>query len=514
MYKVKIINDGVETVIHHPRFNDKKLPAGQIKLGINVAASFSFTILPNNPGYNLIRPLKTLINVFNTKTQKMEFEGRILMPNESMSESGSFAKSFVCESELGYLNDSCQRHGEYHNITVKEFLEVIVANHNRDIASDPIDKTFVVGNVTVTTSTDNIYRYLGYENTFDTIEDKLISRLGGELRIRKENGVRYLDYVMPEKTVKPVEIKLAKNLKSITKEVDPSDIITRLIPLGQRIESANPEDTDASQARLTIESVNNGLDYIVDVEAEQAIGTVITKSKAWDDITQPNILMTRGGQFLQENNRVKIKYTITSLDLYLIGLDVESFEVGYYYPVINPVMDINEDLRVIGKTIDINNPNQNNLIVGDQFKTASQYQAESNKSAQQVVELENMVNSQSKKIAGLQTELDAVNNAVGDINQAITESDLPGLEQAITDLESAIDDLNTSIGNIPIYDVATPTSNGLMSSPDKAKLDLISILSAIDLDELKAKLDLITVVQAVDLDDLVLRVSTLEGGTP
>ena len=90
MYKVTLINDGLETVIHHPDFNDLKLQRGIIRQGINVADSFTFTILPNNPGYNLIRPLRTLVRVENMLTGKTEFDGRILMPTESMSESGAF----------------------------------------------------------------------------------------------------------------------------------------------------------------------------------------------------------------------------------------------------------------------------------------------------------------------------------------------------------------------------------------------------------------------------------------
>src|SRR5699024_2667337 len=213
-------------------------------------------------------------------------------PTESMEDSGAFGKSFVCESELGYLNDSAQRHGEYHNISVKDFLQVIIDNHNRDIANDDIDKMFRIGKVEVDSSTSELYRYLGYKSTFDTIKDKLFDRLGGELHVRKENDARYLDYLMPSNTVKQTEIRLAKNLKSITKEVDATEIITRLVPLGERIESEDEEATDASEARLTIESVNNGRDYVVDTAAEQAIGTVIVKSESWDDITQPNILKT------------------------------------------------------------------------------------------------------------------------------------------------------------------------------------------------------------------------------
>lgn len=507
MYKVTIINDGKETVIHHPYQNKLKVQSGQIKEEINVADNFTFSILPNNPGYQLIRPLTTLITVDNMQTGKREFDGRVLMPTDSMSDSGAFAKSFVCESELGYLNDSAQRHGEYHDVTVRDFLQVIIDNHNRDVAGDPIDKQFRVGRVEVDSSTGTLYRYLGYESTFETIKDKLLDRLGGELHVRKENGVRYLDYLVPGTTVKQTEIRLSKNLKSITKEVDSTEIITRLVPLGERIESDDPDATDVSEARLTIESVNGGKDYIVDHEAERAIGTVVVKSEVWDDITQPSILKTRGEQFLRDNNRVKVQYQITALDLSLIGLDTDSFDVGYYYPVINPVMGINENLRVIGKTTDIINPNQNSLTFGDKFKTASEYQADANRVQQTIVSLQSRVDSQIRTISTLRGEVKTVESSVGEIQRIINEGNIDQLEQAVNELQETINNLN-----IPVYELATPTTDGLMPSTDKAKLDLITVLNNINLDDLKQKLDLISVTNQVDLDQLVADVEALKGG--
>ncbi|WP_313429992.1 phage tail spike protein [Siminovitchia terrae] len=443
MYKVTLINNSKETVIHHPAFNDLKVQEGQINKGINVADSFSFTIMPNNPGYNIIRPLKTLINVFNMKTGTYEFEGRILMPTESMSDSGVFSKAYVCESELGYLNDSAQRHGEYHDITVRRFFEIMIANHNNDIANDDIDKTFRVGKVTVSNTTDNVYRYLGYESTFDTIDDKLISRLGGELRVRKEKGVRYIDYLDSIGTTKQTEIRLAKNLKSITKEADPDEVITRLVPLGERIESDYEDATDASEARLTIESVNNGKDYIEDTEAKSVFG-VITKSQAWDDITIPSNLLRTGQQFLKENNRVKVKYSITALDLSLIGLDTDRFEVGNYYPVINPLMGINEHLRVIGKTIDIIDPDNNDLTIGDRFATASQYQYEANKAQKEVTDLKGTISRQNSKIGTLSVNLSDTKNEL-----EATKQQLQNFEQITDqDLISITNSINTILGTV------------------------------------------------------------------
>ena len=411
-----------------------------------MAAGFSFTILPNNPGYNLIRPLKTLIEIQNIKTGKMEFEGRILMPTTTMSESGSFAKSFVCESELGYLNDSVQRYAYFGtNPTPGTVLARIILHHNEDVKNDEYDKTFQVGNITVEDNTQALDFYLEYDGTFETIQSKLLDVLGGEIQIRKENGIRYLDYLKTIGEVKTTEIRLAKNLKTIQQEVDPSAVITRLVPLGKERESKDSE-SDASQPRVTISEVNDGLDYIEDTPAVEAFG-IVSKSQTWDDVEDPNRLKVLGRSFLVQNNRVRTKTTITALDLSLIELDTDAFDTGNYYPVINPVMDINESLRVVEKTTDIINPNQNTLTLGDTFKTASKYQSDANKSQANIQALRNTVKRQNNQIGTISTELATTKENLTSTKEALeTYQQSTGVE--ITAVSKQITNVLEAVGNV------------------------------------------------------------------
>ncbi|MEK4750412.1 phage tail spike protein [Niallia sp. FSL W8-0177] len=521
MYLVSIINgDEKPTVIHNAHFNNLKLQDGTIKKGINTVDSFNFSMLPSNPGYNKIFLRKTHVNVFNTKTNKYEFKGRVLIPTNKMTEDGIFRKSFLCESKLGYLYDSRQRHGEYHNMTVKEFLQVILNNHNRQV--EPY-KRIKLGIVTVTNSTDNVYRYLGYESTLDTIFDKLIDRLGGEIRLREEeNGELYLDYITEIGSVKNTEIRIGKNLKSIEVQADSSQIISRIVPLGTTIESENETATDASQARITIASVNNGLDYIDDPEAIALVG-IQEETVTWDDINNPSILKTRGQQYLKANNRVKKQHIISALDLSLIGLDIDDFDIYNYYPVKSPILD--DTLRIVGKTISINDPETNDLTFGDRLKKASEYQNEANKAQYKVVELQNTISQQTSRIGSISNELNNTKNELATTKQtleltqkqlqnfeSVTDGDITAISQSVSDLLVAIYDIEQAIADIPQYQLATDTTDGLMSAADKSKLDLIKVVNSINLDVLKAKLDLITVTNQVNLDTLVERVTKLEEG--
>lgn len=514
MYKITIINDGAETVIHSHHADEVKLETGTIKKEVNKIDSFNMSFFLNNPAYGNLRPFTTLINVLNTKTLEYEFEGRILNPNGSMADDGLHSYSYECEGELGYLHDSQQKHREFRG-TPEQLVIELLRYHNSQVEDY---KHFEPGIVEVTTSTDNLYVYTSAESTtFEELEDKILDRVGGELRIRKEDGVRYLDVLERVGEDKSTQIRIAKNLKSISQSVDPTEIITRLTPLGTRIESEDEEATDASEARLTIESVNNGLPYIdrEDLIAEFGIqGGSVT----WDDITLPSRLLTAGQNWINNQKIALYQYEISALDLSLIGLDIDNFNVGNSHPVINPIMGIDERLRIIGKTTDINNPQDASLNIGDKFKTLNDYQADANKSARKVVDLENIVSNQSARIGNLITQVNNVNTEIGNVQQSIIDADLEELPSAISALETAINNLNDALDGIPIYDVATPTQDGLMSAADKVKLDALEVheeatelkaglMSAED----KVKLNRITVTQDIDLDDLLQRIEALEG---
>jgi hypothetical protein len=101
--------------------------------------------------------------------------------------------------------------------------------------------------------------------------------------------------------------------------------------------------------------------------------------------------------------------------------------------------------------------------------------------------LQTIITKQSKTINNLKAELNTVNSAVENIERTLEENDIPALQQAVQDLEEAINNLNQAIDEIPSYGPATPMTDGLMPHTDKAKLDLITVSTPVDLDELVAR---------------------------
>ena len=364
MYEVKIINNKEETIINSVG-TSQYVPriTGSCKFGINTIDSFTFTIFPNNDGYNLIYPLKTLVEVKNLNTNKVEFEGRVLLQTPKMDSSGVIYKTVVCESYLGYLNDSVQSYETISGVSAEELFKKIINNHNSQVENS---KKFIIGEIKIgTSSSDNEDRYLNYEKTFDSVNKNLIERFGGELRVRKAGDNIYIDYIKEIGEKKNTVIALANNLIAIEQEKDPSEIITRLIPVGAKLEN--------SDERLTITSINGGINYVEDEEAIKEFG-VIVDTVNFDDITEAIELLNKAKSYLKENNKIKKKYKIDALDLSTIDLNFDSFEVGNKYRVINSLMNIDEELRIIEKTLDINSPQNSSLTFGDKFEDIKDYQ--------------------------------------------------------------------------------------------------------------------------------------------
>ncbi|AJG59159.1 MULTISPECIES: phage tail spike protein [Bacillus] len=503
MYEVTIINDGVGTTIHSPSVNELKLPSGLIKKGINLIDSFNFGCYMNNPGFHKIKPLKTLINVLNTKTGKYEFEGRVLGPSKNMDNAGLHSDSYECEGEMGYLHDSVQKHLEFRG-TPKELFTKILDYHNKQVEDY---KRFKVGNVTVTNSTNNLYLYLSAEkDTFETIKEKLLDKLGGELQIRKVNGVRFLDCLERVGEDKKTEIRIAKNLISMSCDIDPTEIITRLTPLGTRIESKEGGATDASEARLTIESVNKGIPYLDDVEGIKEFG-IQGGSITWDDVKIDTNLLSKGKDWLKNQKTILTQYKISAVDLYLIGLDIDSFEVGNSYPVINPVMGIDKQLRIVGKSLNINSPQGASLTIGDELKTLNQYQNDLKKSAQKVVDLQYTISRQNEKINSLSTSLVEAEKLLQSLNEAIENADLKMIIQSVSDLKGALKQIEKEIQNLPTGEAIVQ----IQSDVEKNTKDIVDIdkrmITTEKLIETNSKS--VETLQ-VDLKDAVDRLTALE----
>lgn len=451
MYLVKIYDrptDLVGTTIHSPYTNGPKLSAGNIQMKLSGIDEFTFIITINNPGYKKIKPIATLIKVFNISKNKVVFEGRILRPTYSMQSDGYFSQKYICESKLAYLHDSSQRFLEIHNTSIRDFFALMINRHNNTV--EPY-KQFKVGKVTVTNTTDNVYRFLSYDKTYPSIKEKLIDRLGGFLVLRNENDGCYIDYLDTVGSQKTTRISIRKNLKSIVRDIDPTNIITRLVPLGATLNVEG--ESNVSSPRITIESVNGGKDYLDDLELQSEFG-VIEGEVTWDDVNLPNILLNRGKDFLKNQKPVVEAYQIDAVDLSTIDLSIDGFRIGDWHFIDNPLVLPDESLQIIEMNIDLLIPHNSNLIFGDKQKTLTQYQSEFNQSQKSIVNLRTTVNQQNKRISTLSSELETTKEALQKTQQSLedfegnTSEGMVAITDAILSIDNAINDLTEIVDGL------------------------------------------------------------------
>lgn len=498
MYIVTIINNDVETIINHVSSNISDRITGTIKQGINCIDSFSFNIYPNNVGYNLIKSYSTLVNVFNTKTNKYEFRGRVLKLNEIMNSTGIISKSVICESELAYLIDSTQSYKEIHNISVSDYLKLILDNHNKGVEKY---KQFQLGKVTVKDSNDSLYKYIAYDNSWKNICDDLLNKLGGELQIRYSNNIRYLDYLVEAGKVCNTEIRLGKNIKDITRDNDPTEFITRLKPLGSKIKKIDSNGNEVeTEERLNISNVNNGLDYIDDDEAIKEFG-IIQGYITWDDVTDAKNLLTKGKNYLK-TQRITISNKVTALDLSLLGIDIDSFEVGNYYPLVHEILGIRDTIRIVEKSISIEEPSSNTITLGDLEKDIKKYNIDAKKGyseakliAQQANSKVNKVENNTKnEIYRVDNRINAVvidvNNEFKNVNNSIDNSniDLTQVKKDIINLTNSVNTNTTNINSI------TTDLSIIKSDVSEIKNDTLEIKNS--LSDIKVNTDKITNLEA------------------
>lgn len=379
MFTVTITNGTENTVIHSEGID--RITSGKVVKAINAVDSFSFTIYPNNAGYKLLKPLTTTVKVYDESTRKNIFIGRVLKCPDSMDSNGLICRQVTCEGRLGWLYDSVQPYKEFSEQTPAATLEMFLKNHNAQVGDD---KKIELGQVTVTKTTG--YHYVvNYDKTMDCIADKLIGKFGGEVQLRDKDGNIYLDYLDHIGHGTDMRIELAVNLRSISREVDETAVITRIYPLGAKLSD--------SEKRLTIGTVNGGSDYIEDSDLVAKYG-VISGTQIWDDVTIANNLLSKGKEFLKTANKAKTQYKITALDLSRIDMAFEQFELGCWYRVVNPLMGIDEDLRITGITVDLDSPQESELTVGDKFETITGFMTAKTQTLQTAIDSSEFRNRQ------------------------------------------------------------------------------------------------------------------------
>lgn len=358
MYRV-YCND---SPLYDLRDEDLVLISPTVKIGENTAGSFEFSILPKHPHYEEVNELTSVITAYDGDEEI--FCGRVVEITKDLYN----RKKVICEGELAYFNDSIQRPAKYQGLTVRGYLETLVNIHNQQVKNQGIDKTFKVGAVTVQDKNDYVYKYTNWESTLEVIKKDLLKTYGGYLRIRKENGVRYIDYLADYPNTNTQVIEFGSNLLDFTHDMVASDIVTAVIPLGARLEDVT--EVEGLDAYLTIKDVNGGVDYVYSQEAVKTYGWIF-KTVKWDDVHVADNLLRKGKEYLSDIQFAQITLTVSAVDLHMLHVDMERIKVLDEIRVTSSPNGLDRFFPVSEMTIYLDKPSNNKLTLGTSYSKNS-----------------------------------------------------------------------------------------------------------------------------------------------
>ena len=402
-------------ILYDLRNRELILENPELDLTVSKVGKLSFSIYSDHPYFDLIEKKSSKIET--TKNGKTIFRGRVIEDEQGIYNN----KSILCESALAYLNDSIVRPSSFEG-SPSDFLMMLLDNHNSQVSED---QQLKFGRVTVEDLNNYISRsWTDYLSTWEVLEKRGVELVGGYIVERYEDDGTYIDWLEDFTTengqiICSQTIEFGENITDILARNDASETYSVIIPLGAEV-----QNEDGTKSRLTISSVNDGVDYLVNQEALDKYGWIVApvSETTWDDVTLPENLKTKAQNWIDsEGAMITSEFEITAVDLQATDINIENFFIYEYVRIKSKIHNIDTTLLVNSIKIPISQPENTQINVGESYSTLTG------------IELGNKQN------------IDSVIERIG-----IVESDYEVNEQKISELEAGIDEVR--------HDVETNTS--------------------------------------------------------
>ena len=347
---IQILADNV--LAYDSRLEDYDLQALRVTRGLNKGGTASITMPPNHPAYNMFTSYKTIVEIY--RDGLLRFRGRALYPTDDRYN----CRTITCEGELCFFQDAVSRPYLYRG-TPDEVFTAVVGVYNEQVEAP---KRFRVGTITVVDANDYIrLEHESAEPVADTIK-KLLDRCGGYIVFTTdpEDGARVINWYATMQYRSNQVIEFGENLLDFARQGVNVELATAVLPYGAKDETTGQ--------RLTIESVNNGLDYIEDAEAVALRGRII-KAVTWDDVTTPANLLRKAQQWLNDNRYIVTSLVLTAMDLSLMDKTVDNFQEGDNIRVLSKPHGIDDYFLLTEQTEDMLNPDGGQITMGKDLRT-------------------------------------------------------------------------------------------------------------------------------------------------
>lgn len=420
-----------------------KLAEAELDLTAGAAGAFTFTVEPDNVAYGLFEKLTSIVDVY--RDNELIFSGRVIDQQKGLE----LDDTIQCEGLLAILNDSIFRPRSY-NGTLQGLVEAIINSHNDQVDTD---KQLQIGNIEITDEYLD-REYQNYESSMSRMLD-LVESYGGYMTVTKAGNSLFFNWLEDIAGLNNQGIDFGRNLLDIHQQSSAADIITVLIPLG-----AEMEQEDGTSKRLTIESVNNDDDYLINQAGIDEFGIVVGV-QIWDDITTPSILKSRGQAYLNSQAVSKVSINVRAVDLagiemvevisnavagiavagvtvvgttgQMVPADIERFAIGQTIPVKSTAHGINTSFVCLEQHLNLCDPTQHQMTLG---KTEKGY----------IGIADNRTKDNTRKIENIAADY-VKNDTVNEINEQLVEQSSL-IQQNANSISSAVQTINNTLAGM------------------------------------------------------------------
>ena len=244
-----------------------------------------------------------------------------------------------------------------------------------DALAQALDGTgWQVGEVDVASRASCSYYY---ESKWECLRS-VVEAFGGEVRADVEVGpcgvesrkVSLVQHLGTRTAVRRFDYGC--DMDGISREVSEDAVVARIIPRGKGEESG-----DGYGRRVTVESVNGGLDYVQDDEVAEALRVPDGKG-GWrypeavvvnEECETPAELLAWATSVLHDYTRPKVTYSADVVQFAAAGLDSKGIGVGDEVQCVDRAFLGGEGLRVEGRVVEMRvdelDPSRTRLTIGD-----------------------------------------------------------------------------------------------------------------------------------------------------
>lgn len=503
-----------DALVYDSRLPGYNLIGLTVDTGLNKGGAAYIQMPPGHPAFGAFTSYRTVVEIY--RNGELLFRGRALYPSDDFQR----CRTITCEGEQCFLRDAVIRPYAYQGSPANIFADII-GLYNAQVEAF---KQFVTGVVTVTDPNGSITMENENAENADSVIDKLVERCGGYIVFTTNaTGRRVINWYADIGRSNNQTIEFGENLLDYASSDENTDLATVIVPYGAK--------SGTTGDRITIESVNSGLDFIKDDDAV-ALRGVIAKPVCWDDITEPANLLAAAQQFLAQSKQIITTLTLTAVDLSALDQNIDSFRIGDVIRVKSVPHSVDGLYKLTARSFDLLHPDDDRVTLGKSIATlsgSSASVARQNENALQRVERtvkSDCDTNAAEMVASLQAQLTALVQQCATIaeltefqqyasEQYATKTALNALQQSVQEqcaTKSELMGLVFGLGGVAIpsgadldnyktpgvYSIATDAISAALANNPTTSAGVLRIYSAIGTPDTGGAWSLIQEIQSAD----------------